>query len=117
MDTMVILVDVDFLQSDVFFLIQLNDLNKFQTIVDNINNILKCYSLNCKILIGQKYGNIPLARPKKFNTIYTYEELQKSHQTFSHPIHYNSCKSKRANRFVLGSEFIPFANAFEMFLQ
>lgn len=53
--------------------------------MDNVKNVFRCYSLNCKIPGVRKYGHTFIEWPKKFNVLYTFEELRKLVWNFSHP--------------------------------
>lgn len=85
LESMLISIQVDVVPSNVPFLIGLDILDRYQMIVDNVHNVLRCYSIECEIPLVRKFGHIYLEWPKQNDVFYTQEELRKLHRNFSHP--------------------------------
>lgn len=77
---MVILVKLDVVLSNNSFLDCLDVLDKFHVIMDNVENVLRCYGANCETSLVWKFRHIYLDWPKGSTIFNTTEKLRKLHR-------------------------------------
>lgn len=76
---------VDLFNSNILFLIELNLLEKYKMVVNNIENVLHSPFFGCKDLFSRKRGKLYLERETNHNILCTYSKLIKLHHKFFHP--------------------------------
>lgn len=81
---MVALINVDVASSEVSFLAVLDNFDNYRAVVENVKNILGCYSISSEIPRVQKFGHMFLEWTKNSHCFYTWLKLRKLHRNFSH---------------------------------